>query len=309
MIKRLLLFIVVALLLSSTAITQEDDTIRIGALTKNVDNPHFQSMISGYEFSTERYDVEILIGSVPTAADQDQQVQILNDWLVNEEIDVLIVTPFTSDSLVMTLVRASELGIPIINTDELISSDIIEEFDLNIVAQIASNNVRAGNLAAEYALNNLPEGTEVAVVEGLVGAQSSIDRVQGFILDAERDGLRVVSSQPANWDADEAYTVTLSTLEQFPDIQCIFAANDGMALGVIRALEEVGREDVIVLSVDGSPEARESIAADELVGSVAQFPFEMAVLAVEAAIKVAEDRPVAPFIESPVALVTAEDLE
>lgn len=309
MIKRAILFLFVGLVFGVGAIAQEMETIRIGALTKNLNNPFFQTMIEGYEFSAERYGVEILIGSVPTDADSAMQIEILDDWLENEDLDVLIITPFTSESLIESLVRATELGIPIINSDELISQDVINEFDLNIVTQIASDNVRAGSLAAAYALDNFEAGSEFAVIEGIVGAQSSIDRVQGFILSAERNGLRVVASQPANWETEEAYTVALDILEQFPEISGIFAANDSMGLGAIQALEEVGRDDVIVMSVDAIPEALDAIAAGQLVGSVAQFPDEMAVLAVEAAIKVAEERPVAPFIESPVVLLTADNLE
>ncbi|MGL4611936.1 MAG: hypothetical protein ACRCYY_20040 [Trueperaceae bacterium] len=41
---------------------------------------------------------------------------------------------------------------------------------------------------------------------------------------------------------------------------------------------------------------------------MAQYPAEMAYLAVETLIKVIEGRPVAPVAESPVALITQENL-
>jgi len=309
MIKRIMLFLLAGLMLSTGSIAQDAETIRIGALTKNVDNPFFERMIDGYEFAAERYDVEIVIGSVPTEPDRDQQVEILNDWLENENLDGLIVTPFRSDNLTTALVQATEQGIPIINTDELIPDDLIAEFDLNIVSKIASNNVRAGSVSAEYLVGVLEPGTEIAVVEGAVGTQSSIDRVQGFILTAERNGLRIVTSQPANWDRAEATTVTESILEQFPDIGAIFAANDSMGLGVVDALEAAGRsDDILVLSVDAIPDALAAVEAGSLEGTVAQYPEEMAVLAVEAMRKAVTGRPVAPEIESPVVLITADQL-
>jgi len=74
-----------------------------------------------------------------------------------------------------------------------------------------------------------------------------------------------------------------------------------MGLGALEAVEAAGlSEQVKVLSVDAIPEAVASVAAGGLAGTVAQYPDEMAVLAVEAMRKVIAGRPIAPFIESPV---------
>jgi ABC-type sugar transport system substrate-binding protein len=92
-------------------------------------------------------------------------------------------------------------------------------------------------------------------------------------------------------------------------VKAIFAANDGMGLGAIEAVEAAGLSGkVIVLSVDAIPEALEAVKAGRLAGTVAQYPDEMAYLAIEALIKAIEGRPIAPFIESPVKLITKENL-
>ncbi|MEO1443446.1 MAG: hypothetical protein AAFV33_23790, partial [Chloroflexota bacterium] len=65
---------------------------------------------------------------------------------------------------------------------------------------------------------------------------------------------------------------------------------------------------VIVVSVDAIPEALAAVEEGRLAGTVAQFPDEMAYLAVEGMIKVIEGRPVAPFMESPVMLITSDNL-
>ncbi len=56
------------------------------------------------------------------------------------------------------------------------------------------------------------------------------------------------------------------------------------------------------------PEALAAVREGRLAGTVAQFPDEMAYLAIEALIKVIEGRPVAPFIESPVVVITQDNL-
>ncbi|PJF34347.1 MAG: hypothetical protein CUN49_16125, partial [Candidatus Thermofonsia Clade 1 bacterium] len=123
-------------------------------------------------------------------------------------------------------------------------------------------------------------------------------------------GYKVVASQPANWDRARAFEVASNILQGNPNVKAIFAANDGMGLGAIEAVEAAGLSGkVIVLSVDAIPEALEAVKAGRLAGTVAQYPDEMAILAVEAMLKVLQGRPIAPFIESPVQLITKENVE
>lgn len=300
--------VLIVLLTAPHVLAQNDDAFKIGALIKNTDNPFFARMAEGYEFAAERYGVEIVIGSTASEAELDKQLETLLAWIDEGDFDAFIVTPFRSDNLIEGLAAASEAGIPIINTDEIIPADLLNANNIEIATRIASNNVRAGMLAGSYIVESVPPGASVASVEGAIGTQSSIDRVQGFITAAESAGLRVVASQPANWDYDEAYDVTLDIMDRHPNVRAIFAANDGMALGVVAALEDQGLADtVIVVGVDAIPEALEAVEAGRLAGTVKQFPDEMAYLAIENAIKVIEGRPIPPVIESPVALITRQD--
>jgi ABC-type sugar transport system substrate-binding protein len=307
--KLAFLLLVVCLLLSIGLAGAQDKTFRIGAMIKTLTNPHFVRMQEGYEFAAERYNLDIVVGSAPSEDSVDEQQAILEEWLAAGDFDAFIVSPISPTNLNALLAEAAARGIPVINVDELIPPEAIEEDGLDIATKIASNNVRAGSEAAAYVLTQVEAGADVAVIEG-AQVQSSFDRVNGFIDTAERRGLRVVASQPANWDTTEAYNVTTALLEDYPTIQAIFAANDGMGLGAVQAIEDAGRAgEVIVVSVDAIPEALEAVEEGRLAATVAQFPEEMAVLAVEAMIKVLNGRPVAPEIEAPVVVITAENLE
>jgi ABC-type sugar transport system substrate-binding protein len=299
---------VVILALGAFGAAGAQDTVRIGALIKNLDNEYFLTMQQGYEFAAARYGVEIVVGSTPNENSEAEQLAILEGWLNEGGFDGFIVTPFRATSLNSGLVQATEAGIPIINIDELIPADAQEGIDL--AAQIASNNVRAGGEAAAWVIANVEAGSDVAVIEGAPGTSSSIDRVSGFTDGVTAAGYNVVASQTANWDRAEAFNVATNIIQGNPNIRAIFAANDGMGLGALEAVAEAGlSEQIKVLSVDAIPEAVESVAAGGLAGTVAQYPDEMAVLAVEAMRKVIAGRPVAGFIESPVQLITAENAD
>jgi len=277
--------------------------MKIGALTKNLDNEFFVTMVKGYEKAAADLGVEVVVGSTPNEGSEEQQLAVLEGWLNEGGFSAFAVTPFRATTLNTGLAQATAAGIPIVNLDELIPDDALE--GINLAAKIASNNVRAGEEAAKYVLANVEAGSEVAIIEGAPGTSSSIDRVTGFADTVTNGGLNVVASQTANWDRAEAFTVATNILTANPNIKAIFAANDGMGLGALEAVEAAGKAgEVMVLSVDAIPEALEAVAAGRLAGTVAQYPDEMAYLAIEALIKVIEGRPIAPFIESPVKLIT-----
>jgi ribose transport system substrate-binding protein len=304
----LLLILVLSVAAFAQPTFAQEKRVRLGALIKNLDNEFFLTMQKGYEFAAARLGIDIVVGSTPTEGTAEQQLAILEGWLNEGGFDGLIVTPFRATSLNSALERATQLGIPIINIDELIPADAQQ--GIKLAAQIASNNVRAGQEAARYVAANVESGAEVAVIEGAPGTTSSIDRVTGFTQTVTAAGYKVVASQPANWDRARAFEVASNILQGNPNVKAIFAANDGMGLGAIEAVEAAGLSGkVIVLSVDAIPEALEAVKAGRLAGTVAQYPDEMAILAVEAMLKVLQGRPIAPFIESPVQLITKENVE
>lgn len=284
--------------------------LRFGALTKNLSNEFFLTMSEGYERAARDLGVQVVIGSTPTEDAAAEQLAIFETWLNEGGFDGFSVTPFRATSLNAALRTATEAGLPVVNIDELIPVDAIAADGLDIATQIASNNVRAGSLAAVEALRLVPAGSEVAVIEGAPGTVSSIDRVAGFTDTASAGGLRVVSSQPANWDRAMAFNVATNLLQGNPGLRVIFAANDGMGLGAVEAVAAAGLEDqVLVFSVDAIPEALDAVREGRLAGTVAQYPDEMAVLAIEALIKLSEGRPIAPQMESPVVLITQVNVD
>lgn len=281
---------------------------KLGALTKNLSNEFFLTMSQGYEQAASDLGVSITVGSTPTEDATAEQLAVFETWLNEGGYDGFSVTPFRATSLESGLVQATQAGLPIINIDELIPQDVLAESGVSVAQQISSNNVRAGALAAERMLELLPGGSQVAVVEGAAGTQSSIDRVSGFTDAATEGGLNVVASQPADWDRAQAFDVATNVLQGNPEVRAIFAANDGMGLGVVEAAQAAGFSEMLVFSVDAVPEALEAVRDGRLAGTVAQFPDEMAYLAVESLIKVIEGRPVAPALESPIRLITQENL-
>jgi ABC-type sugar transport system substrate-binding protein len=320
--KSLALFagLLLALTPANNVSAQSTKKHKVGALTKSLANPYFLRMKQGYEYAQKKLGVEVVFGSTPTEeADQTsgqpllpadaEQLSILQSWLTEGSLAGLVVTPFRPTSLNSALTMASRKDLPIVNIDELIPEDVAKADGIKILTRIASNNVEVGKLDAQLVLKLVPKGSNVAVVEGDPGTTSSKDRVKGFTDAAKEGELKIVASQPANWNRKKARELSTTMLAVNPNLKAIFVANDDMALGVVNAVQAasaIGK--VAVVSVDATPEALEAVKQGLLAGTVAQYPDAMAYVAIETMVKKLNGETVPERIDSPVKLITKDNL-
>jgi len=301
--------LLLALIPASSVSAQSPKTYKIGALTKSLANPYFLLMKHGYEYAQKKLGVEVVFGSTPTEEADVQQLNILQSWLAEGSLEGYVVTPFRATSLNSALTRVSRKNLPIINIDELIPEDAAKADGIKIIARIASNNVEAGKLDAQLVLSSVPKGSDVAIIEGDPGTTSSTDRVTGFTNAAKEGGLNIVASQPANWNRKKAGELAANILQGDSNLKAIFVANDDMALGVVQAVQAMGATGkIIVVSVDGTPDAIDALKQGLLSGTVAQYPDAMAYMATEALVKSLNGETVPEKIYSPIKLITKDNV-
>jgi len=309
--KRLTWFAALILTLVSIGSISAESTkkYKIGALTKSLANPYFLLMKQGYEYAQKKLGVEVVFGSTPLEEANIEQLNILNSWLAEGSFEGLVVTPFRATSLNSALTRASRKNLPIINIDELIPEEAAMADHIKIIARIASNNEEAGKLDAQLVLNSVPKDSDVAVIEGDPGTTSSMDRVRGFTNAAKEGGLNIVASQPANWNRKKADELATTMLKGDPNLKAIFVANDDMALGVVSAVKTADATGkIVVVSVDGIPDAIEALKQGLLAGTVAQYPDAMAYMAIETLVKKLSGETVPQNIYAPIKLITKDNL-
>jgi ABC-type sugar transport system substrate-binding protein len=308
-ISALFVGLLLTLITASSVSAQSTKKHKIGVLTKSLANPYFLLMKQGYEYAQKKLGVEIVFGSTPMEEADVEQLNILLSWLAEGSLDGYVVTPFRATSLNGALTRVSRKSLPIINIDELIPEDAAKADGIKIAARIASNNVEAGVLDARLVLSSIPKGSDVAIIEGDPGTTSSMERVTGFTNAAKEGGLTIVASQPANWNRKKASELATNILQGDSNLKAIFVANDDMALGVARAVQAIGATGkMIVVSVDGTPDAIDALKQGLLAGTVAQYPDAMAYMAIETLVKNLDGETVPEKIYSPIKLITKDNV-
>ena len=259
-------------------------TLRFAYLVKNLTNPYFIEQANGVKDTCAKYGIEVEVQATEKETDIDKQLQIADNYLT-QQFDAIIVAPLSSTAIVPFIKRCNEAGVPFINIDTRADVAEMEKLGAKSVTYVGSNNYTAGVASAEGLIEALGGQGKIAVLEGTPGAQSAEDRKQGFNDTIAGTGIEVVTSQPANYNRNTGYTVFQSMLSANPDIVGLFAANDEMALGAIKAIEEAGMTGKIqVVGINFVQDAQDAIKAGALYGSVSQQPYQMGVLAVEKAL-------------------------
>ena len=119
----------------------------------------------------------------------------------------------------------------------------------------------------------------------------------------------VAARQPANSQRAMGMDVMQNILQSNPDIGAVFCENDEMALGAIEAIAAVNKQSQIkVIGFDGTNDALDAIKAGRLTGSVAQQPFEMGKMGVQAAYDFLHGKKVEKETFVPVKLITKDSL-
>ena len=272
-----------------------DAGMTIGLSVSTLNNPFFVTLKDGAQAKADELGAELIV--VDAGDDTAKQTSDIED-LVSKNIQVLIVNPCDSDAVAPAVEEAMAAGIKVIAVDRMVNG-------VDVECSIASDNVAGAELAANWLVEKAGEGAKCIELQGVNGASATVDRGQGFHNVADKK-LDVVASQTANFDRAEGLSVMTDLLQANPDVACVFAHNDEMALGAIEAL--AGKE-VLVAGFDATDDALAAIKEGKMGATVAQKPDLMGSTAVETAAALINGETVEKSIPVEVKLVTADNVD
>jgi ribose transport system substrate-binding protein len=167
---------------------------------------------------------------------------------------------------------------------------------------IGTDNIAAGRAGGKALAAKLLKGDKVLLIDGAPGNPSCNDRIKGAEEVLKAAGMVIAAKQPAFSDREKGYSVTQNVLQSTPDIKGVFAANDEMVLGSLRAMQQAGKT-IPMIGVDANEDALKSIIAGDLYGSVAQGNYDMGRLSIEKAIELKAGKKIEKRIDSGATLI------
>ncbi len=253
------------------------DEHKVGFAVSTLSNPFFVSMRDAGTERAEELGIDLV--TLDAQDDVSKQVSQIQDLIVRK-VDVLIVNPVDSDAISLAVQEANRANIPVITVTRPANNGEVEQhFDVD--------NKECGSMVANKLVEDLDGKGDVAILEGLPGAVSTEDRQKGFmeVVDNHED-LEVITSLTANYSRSEGYSVTEDIIESNPNLDAVYAHNDEMALGAVRALSAANKLDQVnVYGIDAIDDALKAVQNNEMSATIMQQPKLQMETAVESANK------------------------
>jgi ribose transport system substrate-binding protein len=218
-----------------------------------------------------------------TNANGDAQQQF-NDAvnLLNQGVDVLILTPIDSNGITPAVQQANAKNVPVFTLDRGSSGGTITSF-------VETDNVSAGKQAAGWIGDQLKAryGSakgNVVDLQGLIGTTAAKSREEGFQAGMkELSGVKIVANQEGGFDQEKSLNAMTNILQAQPKIDAVFGANDDNTVGALRAIQGANRykpagskEHILIIGLDGTAQALDAIRAGTQDATISQNPIKMA---------------------------------
>ncbi|WP_223199133.1 substrate-binding domain-containing protein [Solihabitans fulvus] len=269
----------------------------IGLSVSTLNNPYFVQLKEGAEAAAKELGVTLVVQDAQNKSDaQVDQVQTFT----TQGVKAIIINPVDSDQALPASKAAEKAKIPLIAVDRVIKGG-------TVASEVASDNVQGGALAAVELARAAPN-SNVVQLQGVPGTSASRDRGTGFEQGMNSGSIKVVAKQPADFDRAKGLDVMNNLLQAHPDVKGVFAENDEMALGAIKALGDKAGKDVAVVGFDGEPDGLKAVQDGTMAATVAQQPKELGRKAVEQAVHAAKGESVQKVIDVEVKVVTKKNV-
>lgn len=165
--------------------------------------------------------------------DQDQLKQV--KYLLEQNIDVLIIVPNDLKKASQAVDLAKKQGVKVISYDRLV-------LESNVDMYISFDSFKVGSLMAQYVVDKVPNGN-VLIINGPESDYNTLLIKEGYDMVLKpriaKGHINLLKEDEApNWMKEYAFKVTDELLQKKVKIDAIIAGNDGLADGIIEALSE-----------------------------------------------------------------------
>ncbi|MDD3572836.1 MAG: ABC transporter substrate-binding protein [Eubacteriales bacterium] len=280
--KLLALLVVTILLLSGTALAETAKPLEgkfIPVLPLGVAHQFWQAVKSGAEQAAGEYGVEIIFDGPEQETMVDKQVDILRANLANENLAGVVMAAIDIESVRELLEGVKAKGMPVVGFD----AGVGPVAD----AHCSTSNYAAGELAAENAIRLMGTEGKIGVVGHSQTVVDAVARVEGFVdYIKANSNIEVVDTQFGDGDHLKSADIAKSMLIANPDIDLIYASNEGACVGAYSGLQEIGMiGKVLLIGFDSSAALKEGVRSGEIAGAITQDPVGMGYTAVATACK------------------------
>ncbi|MET0311426.1 MAG: substrate-binding domain-containing protein [Burkholderiaceae bacterium] len=178
---------------------------------------------------------------VKTSANASEQANQLQDLVTVNKINALVVFPHESAALTKPVAQVKAKGIYVTVVDRGLTDTSAQD------AYGAGDNTAFGKVPAEYLVKALNGKGNIVALRGIPTTLDN-ERMDAFNAVLKNNpGIKLLDAKHGNWNRDDAFKVTQDFLTRFKEIDAIWAADDDMAVGVLKAVDQAKRKDIKIV--------------------------------------------------------------
>ena len=280
----------------------------IAVIVKTVNSTFWQNVQKGADAAMKEAggdDTMTFQGPAAESAIADQVNMVEN--AVNRGVSGIVLAPSDPDALVPAVKKAWEARIPVVIIDSMLAEGAEQYYQ----SFLATDNKKAGELAAQALIDKVGTEGKIAVMSYVAGAGSEIGRVGGFTDYIKANSkLEIVGPFYSQSQMATALNQTTDVLAANPDLKGIFGANEPTAIGMGRALKQSGKAgQVVAIGFDGNQDLQEFVKDGTLAGIAVQGSFQMGELGIQTVKKVMNKEKVEKFVDTGVVVVTKDNID
>ncbi len=305
--KKLLLCVLSLAMVLALPLTAQTKTLKVGVSIPTADHGwtggiNYWAQTAIKEWKAKDKNVEFYLVTADSPA---KQVNDVEDLMV-KGIDALVILAHDSAPLTPVVKKAYDKGIYVVSVDRGLTEQAQNVY-------IAGDNPGLGRVSAEWMAKAMGGKGEMVVIEGIPCVINS-ERVDTFkeTLAKKAPAIKILDSQPGNWDTQKALEIMTNYLQKFKKIDAVWCQDDDMLVGVLQAYKESGRSDIkVFLGGAGSKVMIKKVMdGDPLVKADVTYPPSMIASGISLAIYGARNQPLAGFYQGkiPSKIVLAAEL-
>lgn len=222
----------------------------LGYSSADMSDPFYETLKESIRTSLEEQGDRIMVKDAENSA--DTQIAQISE-MIDAGVDAVFLCPADWEKITPALEELDEADIPVINLGTMVKeTEYIDAF-------IGADNRNAGYVCGGDLVEQRPDGGRIVIVEK-PSVNSLNERITGFEEAIYNDGFEVAVRIDASSGKEAVQASLKEVLDQDTHIDAVMCGNDQMAVQVLTVLEEIQYEDILVYSVDGSPEIKSAIA-------------------------------------------------
>jgi ABC-type sugar transport system substrate-binding protein len=244
------------------------------------DDQFMKTMVRGFQDGATKAGVpaaNILISN--SSNDQVKETELINT-MVSRGVNGIAITPLSPTVSMEALKQANDKGVAVAITNSGGFTDV-GFVVAGYMSENGANGAAMGQAAAQYVkAHNLAVPIKLGIINyDAQKPEESALRWKGFEEALKKAGVDFV--QVAAQSAivqDAALVAATDMLTAHPEIQLMFASNEGGTIGAVQAVKQSGKK-IPVFGYDGSDQITSMIINNDLQAAVAQDPYAQGVMA------------------------------